>query len=311
MYEYRQVLLRMRQGATDRAIARSKLMGRKKARQVREMAEGRGWLDAAVALPDDAALAAVFSRRPAASSVSPLTAYREAIERWLDQNIQQTTILSLLRRTYGYTGSYSSVRRYVARLRPPSTRATIDKDVERLLQACDKSSAKGRRDHAILLLLARLGLRASEVLALELEDLHWRTGEIIVRGKGLVSDRLPLVPDVGEALALYLQKDRPACGSRRVFLCTRAPHRGFSHPSSISTIVARTLALAGLAPAARGAHLLRHSLATRMLRRGASLAEIGQVLRHRSANTTEIYAKLDFDALRDVAMPWPTARGAR
>lgn len=186
-----------------------------------------------------------------------------------------------------------------------------DEDVERLLRACDCSSATGRRDHAILLLLARLGLRASEVLALELSDLNWRAGEIIVRGKGLVSDRLPLIPEVGEALALYLQKDRPAGNSRRVFLCTHAPHRGFSHPSSVSTIVARALARAGLAPATRGAHLLRHSLATGMIRRGASLAEIGQVLRHRSANTTEIYAKLDFDALRDVAMPWPTARGAR
>ncbi len=184
-------------------------------------------------------------------------------------------------------------------------------DVERLLRACDCASAAGRRDHAILLLLARLGLRASEVLALELGDLNWRAGEIIVRGKGLVSDRLPLVSDVGEALALYLQEDRPVGNSRRVFLCMRAPHRGFSHPSSVSTIVARALARAGLAPATRGAHLLRHSLATRMIRRGASLAEIGQVLRHRSANTTEIYAKLDFDALRDVAMPWPTARGAR
>lgn len=190
-------------------------------------------------------------------------------------------------------------------------RHLADEDVERLLRACDCSSATGRRNHAILLLLARLGLRASEVLALELGDLNWRAGEIIVRGKGLVSDRLPLIPEVGAALALYLQKDRPAGNSRRVFLCTRAPHRGFSHPSSISTIVARALARAGLAPATRGAHLLRHSLATGMLRRGASLAEIGQVLRHRSANTTEIYAKLDFDALREVAMPWPTARGAR
>jgi site-specific recombinase XerD len=186
-----------------------------------------------------------------------------------------------------------------------------EKDVGRLLRACDGSSAPGRRNRAILLLLARLGLRASEVLALELGDLNWRAGEIRVRGKGLVHDRLPLLPEVGEALALYLQKDRPAGSTRRVFLCTRAPHRGFAHPSSVSTIVARALARAGLAPATRGAHLLRHSLATGMLRRGASFAEIGQVLRHRAPNTTEIYAKLDFDALRDVALPWPTARGAR
>jgi site-specific recombinase XerD len=194
----------------------------------------------------------------------------------------------------------SSVPRYLAA-----------RDVERLLDACDLASATGRRNHAILLLLARLGLRASEVVALELGDLHWREGEIVVRGKGLVHDRLPLLPDVGEALALYLKKDRQPGSSRRVFLCRRAPHRGFAHPSTVSTIVARALVRAGLVPATRGAHLLRHSLATTMVRRGASLSEIGQVLRHRSPNSTEIYAKVDFGALRDVALPWPTARGAQ
>jgi site-specific recombinase XerD len=185
------------------------------------------------------------------------------------------------------------------------------RDVERLLRACDRSSATGRRDYAILLLLARLGLRASEVLALELSDLRWREGEVVVRGKGLVRDRLPLLPDVGKALALYLQKDRPVCKSRQVFLCRRAPLRGLGHPSSVSTIVARALARADLTPSTRGAHLLRHSLATTMVRRGASLSEIGQVLRHRSPNTTEIYAKLDFGALRGVALPWPVVRGGR
>jgi site-specific recombinase XerD len=185
------------------------------------------------------------------------------------------------------------------------------RDVERLLRACDRSSATGRRDYAILLLLARLGLRASEVLALQLGDLHWREGEIAVRGKGLVHDRLPLLPDVGKALAIYLQKDRPVGDSQRVFICRRAPLRGLGHPSSVSTIVARALARADLAPATRGAHLLRHSLATTMVRRGASLSEIGQVLRHRSPNTTEIYAKIDFGALRGVAMPWPVVRGGR
>ena len=185
------------------------------------------------------------------------------------------------------------------------------REVERLLRACDRASVTGRRDYAVLLLLARLGLRASEVITLELDDLRWREGEIIVRGKGLIRDRLPILPDVGKALALYLRKDRPTSSCRRVFLCRKAPHRGFSHPSTVSTIVARALGRAGLAPAMRGAHLLRHSLATTMLRRGASLSEIGQVLRHRSPNTTEIYAKLNFGALRDVAMPWPTTGGAR
>ena len=159
----------------------------------------------------------------------------------------------------------------------------------------------------MLLLFARLGLRASEVMLLDLEDLHWREGEIVVRAKGGVRQRLPLLRDVGAALALYLREGRPAGGSRRVFVCARAPHRGFSHPSSVSTIVARAFARAGLAPSSRGAHTLRHSLATAMMRRGASLAEVGEVLRHRSQGTTEIYAKLDFEALRDVAMPWPLA----
>lgn len=184
-------------------------------------------------------------------------------------------------------------------------------DVERLLRACDRTSATGRRDYAVLLLLARLGLRASEVVALELGDLRWREGEIIVRGKGLIRDRLPMLPDVGDALSRYLQTDRPPSDSRRVFLCSRAPLRGFGHAATVSTIVARALARAGVASPTRGAHLLRHSLATAMVRRGASLTEIGEVLRHRSPSTTEIYAKLDFDALRDVAMPWPTARDAR
>jgi site-specific recombinase XerD len=182
--------------------------------------------------------------------------------------------------------------------------------VEQLLHACDLSSATGRRNHAVLLLLARLGLRASEVVTLELEDLRWRQGEIVVHGKGGQVDRLPLPVEVGHALERYLRQDRPRCASRRVFVCRKAPHRGFGHPSTVTTIVGRTLARAGLTPPTRGAHLLRHSLATDLLRRGCSLAEIGQVLRHRSANTTEIYAKLDFTALRDVALPWPTTGGA-
>jgi len=187
----------------------------------------------------------------------------------------------------------------------------VAQDVERLLHSCDPSSITGRRDRAVLLLLARLGLRAGEVVALEIGDLHWREGEITVRGKGSVRDRLPLLPDVGRALARYLRKGRPPGNSRRVFLCRQAPYRAFSSHSAVTSIVRHALARAGLAPAKRGAHLLRHSLATGMVRRGASLAEIGQVLRHRSLNTTEIYSKVDFGALREVAMPWPTTGRAR
>jgi integrase/recombinase XerD len=170
----------------------------------------------------------------------------------------------------------------------------------------------GRRDHAILLLLARLGLRAGEIVTLELDDIHWRSGEIAVRSsKRLPQDRLPLSSEVGEAVARYIQQDRLRQSTRRVFLCVKAPRRGFSHPSTVSTIVRRALARAGLFPALKGAHLLRHSLATRMLRHGASLPEIGQVLRHRAVTTTEIYAKVDLAGLRALAQPWPLAGGAQ
>ncbi len=195
--------------------------------------------------------------------------------------------------------------------------ATIPKylnpeEVERVLQTCGRHTAVGRRDYAILLLLARLGLRAGEIIALELEDIRWRAGEILVRSsKRLPQDRLPLVADVGDALATYLRRDRPPHATRRVFLCTRAPRRGFGNPSTVSAIVRRALARAGLSPALKGAHLFRHSLATRMLRHGASLPEIGMVLRHRAVQTTEIYAKVDLDTLRALAHPWPETDGAR
>lgn len=184
-------------------------------------------------------------------------------------------------------------------------------EVECLLASCDRSSSIGRRDYALLLLLARLGLRAGEVVTLELDDLDWRLGELTVRGKGAFHDRLPLPADVGDALAAYLRQDRPPCTTRRVFVCMKAPCRGFHHASTVSTIVRRALERADLNPPSKGAHLLRHSLATGMLRNGASLAEIGELLRHRALNTTEIYAKVDIDGLRTLARPWPTPRGAQ
>ncbi|MDA1082791.1 MAG: site-specific integrase [Gemmatimonadetes bacterium] len=196
--------------------------------------------------------------------------------------------------------------------------ATIPKylspeEIARLLQACDLEAGIGRRDHAILLLLARLGLRAGEIVALALDDIQWRAGAILVRSsKRLPQDRLPLLAEVGEALATYLQRDRPThLTTRQVFVCTRAPRRGFTNPSTVSTIVRRALARAGLSPALKGAHLLRHSLATQMLRHGASLPEIGIVLRHRAVQTTEIYAKVDLAGLRALAQPWPPMGGAQ
>jgi site-specific recombinase XerD len=194
--------------------------------------------------------------------------------------------------------------------------ATIPKylspdQVERVLGTCNRQTATGRRDYAILLLLARLGLRAGEVVSLQLDDVDWRAGELLVRGKGLLHDRMPLPIDVGEALTSYLRTDRPPCKTRRVFVCMKAPRSGFAGPSTLSTIVRRALDRADLYPALRGAHVLRHSLATTMLRSGASMNEIGEILRHRTPSTTEIYAKLDFDGLRTLAHPWPRVGGGR
>ncbi|MBI2202726.1 MAG: site-specific integrase [Candidatus Rokubacteria bacterium] len=177
--------------------------------------------------------------------------------------------------------------------------------VKRILRHCDQQSRVGQRDYTIVLLLARLGLRAGEVVGMTLDDIDWEAGELMVRGKGGRHDRMPLPRDVGEALATYVRHGRPSCASRQVFICAKAPRRGFTGSQAVCTIVRRALTRAGLHPPSHGAHLLRHSLATEMLRRGASLAEIGEILRHRHPDTTAIYAKVDLKALRAVAPPWP------
>lgn len=178
-------------------------------------------------------------------------------------------------------------------------------EVERLLQNCDRCTAIGQRDYAVLILLARLGLRAGEVVAMTLDDIDWEAGLITIRGKGARHDQLPIPQDVGEALATYLRHGRPPCDTRRVFIRARAPHRGFSSSVAIADIVRRALTRAGLDPIRKGAHLLRHSLATKMLQQGACLAEIGQILRHSTQNTTEIYTKVDLAALSELSQPWP------
>lgn len=190
-------------------------------------------------------------------------------------------------------------------------RYVAPKDIERIVASCDLHKPVGRRDRAVLLLLARLGLRAIEIVRLELDDIHWREAELVVRGKGDVRDRLPLPKDVGVALTRYLRRDRATCSSRRLFLRMRAPHRGFHSVAAVTTLVERAIDRSGLKPPHRGAHLLRHSLATGMIQRGAAMAEISQLLRHRSSNTTELYAKVDLQQLRDVALPWPTTGGSR
>lgn len=179
------------------------------------------------------------------------------------------------------------------------------KDVERILKCCDRKSPVGKRNYAILLLLARLGLRAGEVVGLNLDDIDWSAGQITIRGKGGRSVPLPLAVDVGAALAAYLRKDRPRCVSRRAFIRHRAPLIGFANASAISTLVMRAIKHAGVESAHKGAHVLRHSLATTLLRQGGSLDEIGELLRHKSPNTTAIYAKVDVAALHTLALPWP------
>jgi site-specific recombinase XerD len=178
-------------------------------------------------------------------------------------------------------------------------------DVCKVLDACSRRTGIGKRNYAILLLLARLGLRAREVADLNLEDLDWDNACITIRGKGARCVQLPLPTDVGEAIALYLRQGRPAARCRRVFIRHQAPYVGFSFSAAISNLVRHAINRAGVRSARTGAHVFRHSLATEMLRQGASLDEIGDLLRHQSPNTTAIYAKVDVSALRPLALSWP------
>ena len=182
-------------------------------------------------------------------------------------------------------------------------KALDDDQVAALLASCDQHTATGCRDLAILTVLARLGLRAGEVAALRLDDIDWRRGEITMRGKGNRHDRLPLPADVGERIVTYLRNGRPATAQgRAVFLRAQAPHRGLTS-NAVTTVVVCAGRRADLGVI--GAHRLRHSVATAMLRSGGSLTEIGQTLRHSRPLTTAIYAKVDIEALRQLARPWP------
>ena len=184
-------------------------------------------------------------------------------------------------------------------------RAIPAHSVRQLLASIRRRTAMGRRDYAIVLLLARLGLRSSAVAFLELDDIDWDAGQVSVQGKGGRRTALPLPADVGEAIAAYLRHGRPRSTSRRVFLRAKAPIRGFLGPSAIGSLVRHALARAGVKAPTQGPHQFRHALATQLLRHGASLAEIGEVLRHRSPETTKIYTQVDLDMLRTLALPWP------
>jgi len=178
--------------------------------------------------------------------------------------------------------------------------------VEAVLAAPDQESRSGLRDRAILTLLARLGLRGAEAAGLRLADIDWLAGEITVTGKGSVTETMPLPADAGAALAGYLTKSRPRCACTAVFVTVRAPYHQIT-PSVVRAVMARACEQAGLPRA--GAHRLRHSLATGVLRAGAPLSEVGQLLRHRSQLSASVYAKVDYARLALVARPWPLPAG--
>jgi len=177
--------------------------------------------------------------------------------------------------------------------------------VKALLQTCDRGTPLGKRDFAILLLLSRLGLRAGEVAYMRLQDIDWERGEIRVCGKSERQAQLPLPDDVGKALVDYLVYGRPENGSPFVFLSLMPPHEVFARSAGISQVVRRALDRAGIEGYGGGAHLLRHTLAKRMLEEKFTLFEISEVLRHKDITTTAIYAKLDTDVLHTLAQPWP------
>lgn len=177
--------------------------------------------------------------------------------------------------------------------------------VQQVLDRCDRSTKLGKRDYAVLLLLSRLGLRANEIALLRLDDIDWHSGRITVHGKGRRQTSVPLLAQIGSALADYLKHARPMSDSRRVFLRSLAPHSAFATSSGISMIAVSALTRAGLEVRRKGTHIFRHTLATELLQAGATLPEIGQVLRHEHHDTTRLYAKVDINALSGLGLPWP------
>ncbi len=190
------------------------------------------------------------------------------------------------------------------------SRALPPEEIERLVDAVWAPDAVSRRNYAMLMMLARLGLRAPEVIAIQLDDIDWRTGTILIRGKGKRHDRMPLPEDAGKAIVDYIRNGRRG-SSRTLFVANKPPYRPFVNAQILNTTLRAAFKATGLRPPQMyiGAHLLRHSLATDMLRKGASLDEIGDVLRHRSRRATAIYARHDIEGLRSIARAWPAEGG--
>lgn len=185
--------------------------------------------------------------------------------------------------------------------------------VEAVLDWVRRNPRHGVRDYAMLLLMARLGLRAPEIIRIELDDIDWRAGELTVRGKGKLHDRVPIISEIGEAVSRYLREERGPTECRTLFVTQRAPHRPFKDGQIVNTLIKDALDATGQKPATPyvGSHILRHSLATQLIKHGASLDEVGDMLRHRSRGSTMIYARLDIEGLRSIAQPWPVAGDAQ
>lgn len=186
---------------------------------------------------------------------------------------------------------------------PPRERLT-PKELQMILNTCDRNDPMGKRDYAVLMLMIHLGLRACEICNLKLNDFDYEEGEIIITGKGSI-DKLPLFQCLGEAITAYLLQGRPVCSSGFLFINARKPYQGFQKSSTCAKILKKALKRAGLNPKKKGTHLLRYSLATELLKQGATLYEIGFILRHKDIATTAIYAKVDVKNLSTLTMPWP------
>lgn len=205
-----------------------------------------------------------------------------------------------------------SVPRIAQPRQPSLPRHLAPEQVETLISTVKKDTPTGRRNYAMVLLMARLGLRPTEVITVQIDDIDWRKGVILIRGKGQLHDRMPLPQDVGEVLADYIQKDRKT-KSRVLFVTERAPRQPFYDAQILNSVLKEAFIKTGLRPPVRyvGANVLRHSLAMKLMKNGSSLPEVGDVLRHRSRRTTMIYARVDIEGLRSVAQPWPVEGGAK
>lgn len=211
-----------------------------------------------------------------------------------------------LKQTQGLKANLVDCVPIVAAWKPSSFPVTLSvEETQKLLNNCNINSKGGLRDFAVLMLLVRLGLRSCEICRLTLDDINWDKSEILIRGKGSTEARFPIFQDLGNALVAYLQHGRPDCLNKSFFICIGQPIRGFQSSSTVKSILRRALIRANLNPEKKGVHLLRHSFATQLLRQGTSLQEIAIVLRHKSINTTSIYARADFDKLKMLALPWP------